>query len=322
MKAVLFEEFGPPSVLKIVHDYPKPARKNKNDVLVQLYSTSVNPVDWKTRKGALPRFLVKKPNVLGGDLCGIVIDSESARFPPGSRVYSCTTGFRMWEKPGCYSEYYCAPEAHLAHLPSNVSLTDGGALPLACLTSWQMLDSAKLSPGDRVLIHAGAGGVGSIAIQLAKARQLYVITTCSTRNIEFVKELGADEAIDYTTQDFVQILDGNPVDAVLELVGGSTETRSFNVLKKSGVLVSALNFGFKMMKSKFLHMFGMAPNARLVFVTPSGDELEKIGKLIEEGKIKVIIDKKLPLDKVVEAHEYMEKGHARGKVVLLVKEDE
>lgn len=268
-------------------------------------------------------------------MSGVVVESdEGSKFPPGTRIFGCTDGFQMYVREGCYSEYFCAPENQLAVVPANITLSDAGALPLVCLTAWQALEAASLSPGDRVLIHAGSGGVGSVAIQIAKARGLHVTTTCSTRKIEFcTKELGADVAIDYTTQQFEEVCKDEPFDAVIDLIGGSVEVRSMKVLKKTGTMVSIFNSGwvkergrtlaplfvlYQLAKNKLFGTLRLGPKYKVILVTPNGEQMAEIAKLLESGKLKPIIDRKMPLEEVVEAHKYMEQGHAKGKVVLIV----
>jgi NADPH:quinone reductase-like Zn-dependent oxidoreductase len=332
MKAVIIDRFGPPDVLRVVTDHPKPTRK-PGEVLVSIGATSVNPVDFKTRRGEVPRFLVSLPNVLGGDLAGTVVESdEGSVFAPGTRVYACTDGFQMWNREGCYAEFFSAKEAHLAVAPRNISVVEAAALPLVALTAWQALDAAALAPGQRVLIHAGAGGVGSVAIQLAKARGLHVTTTCSARNLDFVKELGADEALDYDAQRFEEVC--QPFDGVVDVIGGDVETRSMRVLKRSGAFVSVLNSGWHnkyqgtglatlvtlwcLGKAKAKRAVRLGPRYHLIFVAPNGGQLGEVAKLVEAGTVRPVIDRVLPLEEAAQAHAYLEKGHARGKVVLTV----
>lgn len=335
-KAVVFENFGPPSVLHLVEDCPKPICK-KDQCLVKIHSTSVNPIDWKTRKGEIPKFLVKLPKVLGGDIAGVVVEGSS-RFPPGTRVFSCTDGFLFDQRlRGSYCEYAAVPEHQLAVLPDNIPLDTAGAIPLVSLTAWQALENCSLQPGQRILIQAGAGGVGSMCVQLAKARDLYVVTTCSTRNIEFCKTtLGADLVIDYTKESVDQVLANDPVDAVIDLIGGSVELASMAVLKKSGVFVNVLNSGwahergeaigtmlvlYYSLKYKLLHKVSQGPKYVVLFAKGNGAQLAEIAGLLKSGKVKPEVEMKMPLEKAAEAHEHVEKGHTRGKVVLVVVDE-
>ena len=283
----------------------------------------------------VPKALVKLPNVLGGDVAGKVLEAdEGSQFPRGTRVYACTDGFQLYSREGAYCEYVSAPENQFAKVPDSLPLDEAAGLPLVSLTAWQALESANLLPGKRVLIHAGAGGVGSIAIQLAKARGAHVTTTCSARNSELCKELGADVVIDYNTHKFEEVCKDEPFDAVIDLIGGSVELRSMQVLKKSGAMVSVLNSGwadekgvglgalyvlYYLAKWKILGGLGFSPKYSIILVKASGEQLAEVSKLVEERKVKAVIDRKLPLEAAAEAHEYMEQGHARGKVILLVK---
>lgn len=245
MRAVVIRKFGGPEVLEVEQDWPRPVRR-KGEVLVEVLASSVNPVDWKTRRGDAPRLLSTLPKVLGGDLAGTVLEADpGSRFQPGAAVYSCTEGFQLWKKWGTYAEQAAVAEAHLALKPAAASFEEAAGLPLAALTAWQALDAARIEPGQRLLVHAGAGGVGSLAVQLAKARGAHVTATASTRNLAFLRgELGADEAVDYTAQRFEEVC--SPFDAMIDLVGGDYETRSLRALKKKGgVFVSVLNSGWQ-----------------------------------------------------------------------------
>ncbi|GAB4813063.1 hypothetical protein N2152v2_000109 [Parachlorella kessleri] len=312
MRAVLFREFGGPRVLELSETHPKTTRR-KGELLVEVHATSVNPVDCKTRRGDVPRMLVAKPKVLGGDVAGVVVEADQgSRFRPGTRVACLSDGFDFRKPYGSYAEFISVPERTVADLPGSISFEAGAALPLA-------LDPLALKPGQRVLVHAGAGGVGSAAIQLAKARGLHVTTTCSTRNVEFVtKELGADVAIDYTRESFDVVCRDAPFDCVLDLVAGDYEARSLKVLKPTGTYVAFLariNV-LALLKGLLLSSLRRGPRYRLVMVSPNGEQMR--AAIAMEGKLRPIIDRVLPLAHASEAHEYVEKGHARGKVVLKV----
>lgn len=334
MKAIVFDHFGPPSVLQLQTNVPIPIRK-PHDVLVRVTSTSVNPVDWKTRSKQVPAALVKLPFVPGGDVAGVVTEADAdSPFPPGTRVYACTDGFQLYSgMNGCYAEYVAVPEAHLAVVPAATPLADAGALPLVCLTAWQALEAANLQPGQRILIQAGAGGVGTMAIQMAKARGLHVTTTCSARNVVLCTELGADAVIDYTTQKFDEIYKDDPFDGVIDLIGGSVETRSLAVLKRRGAFVHVLNSGwvaekgmawaplyllYYLAKGKLLGTLRAGPAYTLIIVKPSGAQLAAVAELLAAGKVRPVIEKRLPLEEAAAAHAHGEEGHTRGKFLLMV----
>lgn len=263
----------------------------------------------------------------------MVESDEGSAFKVGMHVYACTSGFFFGSKEGCYAEYFVAQESHMAVAPRNISLAHAAGLPLVSVTAWQALDMANLSPGARLLIHGGAGGVGSMAIQLAKARGLHVTTTCSARNMELVKSLGADDAVDYTTQRFELVCE--PFDGVIDLIGGEIEVRSMQILKRSGVFVCLLNNGWSKNRGPVMAAFNtfwyvtkwktrsalrLGPRYKLLFASPSGDELREVAQLVESGKVRPVIDRVLPLEKAAEAHAYIEQGHARGKVILTVSD--
>src|SRR6478609_4941697 len=222
MKAVLCEQYGGPEVLQMADDLPMP-RVGPNGVLVQVRATSVNPVDWKLREGLLDAVRpVVFPVIWGCDLSGVVaeVGPSVTLFKPGDEVYGFKDGYVAKTYRGTYAEYVVAPEKALAKKPKNLSHEEAAAVPLAALTAWQaLLNQGRLKAGQRVLIHAGAGGVGVMAIQIAKAFGAYVAATASTRNQELLRELGADQPIDYTKQDFVRT--DQKFDLVLDGVGRS-----------------------------------------------------------------------------------------------------
>lgn len=336
MRAIQFERFGPAREVLHLVDLPVPAKK-KGEVIIKVYSTSINPVDWKTRKGLVPSFLVRTPKTPGGDVAGVVVECEenSKNFAVGDRVFACTDGFKLWRREGSYCEYVSAPESQVAKLPPNVSLEIAGGLPLVSLTAWQALEAIDLSEGQCVLIHGGAGGVGSMCIQLAKARGLKVIVTCSGGNYEHCRALGADHCIDYTTQDFAVELQDSKLDGIIDLIGGSVEVKSLRLLdacNPKAPFCSVLNSGFSqehgmaaagilmlwsLLKSKVKSIFGYG-NYTLLMVRPSGKQLTEVAKLLEAGRIRPVVEHVLPLEKAAEGHEYLEQGHARGKVILSV----
>ncbi|KAK9906497.1 hypothetical protein WJX75_002925 [Coccomyxa subellipsoidea] len=322
MEAIAFDRFGPPSVLKLAR-FPKP-HPRKGEVLVKIHAAGVNPVDYKIRKGDALKFVVPKPKIPGGDLSGVVEDApEKSKWKPGQKVFALTKGFQPWHKDGTYAEYYAAKEDDLAIPPVTMSFEEAGATPLAALTAYQALEAAGVKEGQRVLIHAGAGGVGTFAVQLAKARGGHVITTAGPRNLDFVtKELGADEVIDYTSQRFEDVLKSNPVDVVIDPMGGPVETRSYAVLKRNGhyqLILNEKTSPIRIVAGMAKGLLRMGPTYGVTAVQPNGAQLQKISDLAADGKVKVILDRTYPLVDAPAAHEYLEQGHARGKVVLVVQ---
>ncbi|HEV7676483.1 MAG TPA: NADP-dependent oxidoreductase [Candidatus Angelobacter sp.] len=333
MKAVIVEKYGGPEVLQIGDDLPLP-RVGPNGVLVQVYAASVNPVDWKLRQGLLDAVMpVVFPVIWGRDLSGVVteIGPSVTLFKPGDEVYGMKDGYVAKTYRGTYAEYVVVPEKSLAPKPKNLSYEEASAVPASALTAWQaMVNQGKLKPGQRVLIHAGAGGVGVMAIQIAKAFGAYVAATASTRNQDFLRDLGADLPIDYTRE---KIGDIRPkFDLVLDGVGKSVWADSFRALKSGGRLVT-LNIPIPDKPTAKLKFFATAilglaggvarglPGGKHLLVTrvkPRGGELEKISALIEAGKIRPVVEKVFPLQQIAEAHRLSEAGHVRGKLVIRI----
>ena len=299
MKAVLCEQYGGPEVLQIADDLPAP-RVGPNGVLVQMHGTSVNPIDWKLRKGLLQAVRpVHFPVIWGCDLSGVVAEVGPAvtLFKPGDEVYGYKDGYVGETFRGTYSEFTVVPEKSLATKPKNLSHEQAAAIPAAALTAWQaLLNLGKLTQGQRVLIHAGAGGVGVMAIQIAKAFGAYVAATASARNQNLLRELGADLSIDYAREQIDAIRP--KFDVVLDGVGNSVWPSSLRVLRFGGRLV-ALTMDIPHEPCGKLKFFSTviaglaAGNLRAVLrgrrmvmvrVKPRGGDLEKISALIEAAK--------------------------------------
>jgi NADPH:quinone reductase-like Zn-dependent oxidoreductase len=333
MKAVLCEQYGGPEVLVIENDLPVP-RVGPNGVLVQVYATSVNPVDWKFRLGLLAAVRpVVFPVIWGCDLSGVVteVGPSVTLFKPGDQVYGYKDGYVGKTFRGTYAEFAVVPEKSLAAKPKNLSHEEAAAVPATALTAWQaLLNQGKLKPGQRVLIQAGAGGVGVMAIQIAKAFGAYVAATASTRNQDLLRELGADEPMDYTRGSAAGIQ--QKFDLVLDGVGKSVWADSLRKLRFGGRLVT-LTVPIPQEPSSKFRFFskaiaGMATgNIRALLggkrllmtrVKPRGGDLEKITVLIEAGKIRPVIDKVFPLEEIADAHRMSETGHVRGKLVVRV----
>ena len=308
MKAVAMHAYGGPEVLK----YEDAARPDPatGEVLVRVHAAAVNPVDWKVRAGHLRGFLnYSLPLIPGWDLSGVV---EAT----GSGVTDWKKGDAVYARPdlrrnGAYAEYIAVRASELGHKPRSIDHVQASAIPLACLTAWQALfDAGGLKAGQRVLIHAAAGGVGTFAVQLAKWKGAHVVGTASERNHAFLRELGADEVIDYTKTNFEEVV--RDVDVVLDTLAGQTRDRSWNVLKKDGILVSIL--GQPSPDDAAQHGVRSAG----VFVEPNQAQLGEIAKLVDSGKLRPIIETVLPLAQAARAHEMNQTLHTRGKIVLQV----
>jgi NADPH:quinone reductase-like Zn-dependent oxidoreductase len=251
------------------------------------------------------------PFVPGWDASGVVeeVGAGVTRFKPANEVYSVPDPLR----DGAYAEYIAVRESEVALKPKSLHHVHAAAVPLAALTAWQTLcDTAKLEPGQRVLVHAAAGGVGHFAVQLAKWKGAHVIATASAKNHELLRELGADETIDYTSQRFEEV--ARNVDVVLDPIGGDTQERSWQVLKKGGALLSIVQPP-SAEKAKELGV-----RAAFVASHPNGAQLAKIAELIDSGDLKPIVNRVLPLPEARRAHELSQSGHTHGKIVLRVKE--
>ena len=311
MKAIRIHNYGGPEVLKY-EDALRP-EPGEGEVLIRVHAASVNPIDWKVREGHMKDFWPHKfPLILGWDLSGVVEElgrgpAAAGRFKIGDEVYSLPDPTRN----GAYADYIVVREPELARKPNSLHHICAAAIPLAALTAWQSLfDTAQLQPGQRVLIHAGSGGVGHLAVQLAKWKGAYVFATASTKNQDLLRELGVDEPIDYTQQRFEDI--ARKIDIVLDTLGGETQERSWSVLKKGGVLVSLVQPPSEE-KAKELGV-----RAAIIGVQPNGAQLAEIAKIIEAGKLAPVIDRILPLSEARRAHEVSQSGHTHGKTALRV----
>lgn len=308
MKAIQLHKFGGPEVLKF-EDAPKP-KPDADDVIIKVFATSVNPIDWKIRAGhAKGKFPVKFPLIPGWDVSGEIdeVGSKILNFRKGDEVY----GRPDPTKNGTYAEYVVVNANLINHKPYSIDHEKAAAVPLAGLTAWQALfDYGNLQQGQKVLIHAASGGVGTFAVQLAKWKGAYVIGTTSKANLDFVKKLGADKVIDYKNEKFENKLKN--IDLVIDLIGGETQKRSLKVIKKGGKLITTVQVGNQEeAKEKNIHVEG--------FLTKSiPEELEQIKQLIDSGKVKPVIAKIMPLKDAAEAQKLSEEGHVRGKIVLQV----
>ncbi|MET9352070.1 NADP-dependent oxidoreductase [Streptomyces sp. NPDC006617] len=307
MRAISQDVLGGPEVLKEVRsERPEP---RPNEVLVRVRAAGVNPTDWKHR--ATGGFLGEPPFVLGWDVSGVVesVGIGVAAFRPGDEV------FGMLSYPfghGSHAEYVTAPARTFTPKPSGIDHVQAGALPLVSLTAWQALvERAEVRPGQRVLVHAAAGGVGHVAVQIAKARGAHVIGTASAGKHEFLRSLGADETVDYRETDFAEAV--KDVDVVLDTIGGDTSLRSLRVLRPGGVVVSILPVGSDDFYEE-ADRLGVRAVRMLVDADRAG--MEEIARLVESGRLRATIAQTFPLTEAARAHALGETGRTTGKLVL------
>lgn len=277
------------------------------EVVVAVRAAGVNPVDWKIAEGAAAYFGLELPATLGCELSGVVVEAQddSGRLSPGDEVF----GYVSLERCGAFADYALALPEELAAKPAGLTHTEAAALPVAGETSWQALfDTAGLTDGQRVLIHAASGGVGSVGVQLAKARGAYVIGTASAANERFVRALGVDEFIDYRSTRFEAVV--SDVDVVYDTVGGETQQRSYAVLKRGGRLVSIVE------EPDPETAAGHGVRAEMIGVKPNGAELARIGDLVVASKLRPEIARVYALEDAPAALAESRRGHVRGKLVL------
>jgi NADPH:quinone reductase-like Zn-dependent oxidoreductase len=308
MKAVRIHFYGSCEVLKI-ENIPVSIIAD-NEVLIKIYATSVNPLDWKVREGLLQRMnLHKLPLTLGWDVSGVVEKTgcNATKFKVGDEVYTRPA----LERDGSYAEYIAVREYEVAFKPKSLTHEGAAAVPLAGITAWEVLiKTAKIRKDQKVLIHCASGGVGTIAVQLAKARGCYVIGTTSTANVDFVKSLGADEIIDYKRQNFSAVV--KDIDVVFDTLGGEIQEKSWKVLKENGLLVSVVKQPNPETAKKYKVRHGF------VFIKPDAVILSELAKLIDEGKIKPVIGTVLTLDEIKKAHDLSQSGRAKGKIIIKI----
>src|SRR5213596_2503284 len=332
MKAFIIESYGSKDGVR-AGEMPDPELR-EDDVLVQIHAAGVNLLDAKIRDGEFKRFLPYRfPLILGNEVAGVVVrvGSRVQRFKPGDEVYARPDDDRI----GAFAECIAIQEDAVAKKPKNLTMEEAASIPLVGLTAWQVLvERANLKRGQKVLIHAGSGGVGTVAIQLAKHLGATVATTTSTANVDLVKRLGADVVIDYKTEDFEKVLSG--YDVVLNSLGKDTLEKSVKVLKPGGKLISIsgppdVAFAKQNGSNWFLQQgmrllsFGIRKKAKhhavtysFVFMRANGEQLSKITSLIESGIIRQVMDRIFPFEATKEAWAYLETGRARGKVVIKV----
>jgi len=333
MKAFIVDRYGSKDGVR-AGDMPEPELR-EDDVLVQIHAAGVNLLDAKIRDGEFKRFLPYRfPLILGNEVAGVVVrvGSRVQRFKPGDEVYARPDDDRI----GAFAEYIAIQEDAVAQKPKNLTMEEAASIPLVGLTAWQVLvERAKLSPGQKVLIHAGSGGVGTVAIQLAKHLGATVATTTSTVNLEWVKRLGADIVIDYRKDDFEHIL--QDYDVVLNSLGAEALEKSLRVLKPGGKLISisgppdpefAKDRGLSWIVRLAMRLLSYRIRKKakrhhvsysFLFMRASGDQLREIGSLIESGIIHPVVDRVFPFASTKEALAYVETGRAKGKVIVKMR---
>ncbi|MFJ7183215.1 NADP-dependent oxidoreductase [Lysinibacillus xylanilyticus] len=332
MRAMVIDRYG--KVPMRMAEMPTP-EIDEYEVLAEIHAASINPVDFKIRDGKV-KLLVKykMPLILGNDFSGVVVKvgAKVTRFKVGDEIYARPRKSKI----GTFTEYIAIHEDDIALKPKNLSFEEAASIPLVGLTSYQALtDILQLQKGQKILIHAGAGGVGTFAIQLAKLMGAFVATTASEAGANLVKSLGADEIINYKTEKFEEILEN--YDVVFDTLGGETLEKSFEVIKSGGKIVSVsglpnARFGKEYGSGFFKTLLFSAASHKLtalekkhnvqysfLFMKPSGEQLRIIADFIETGKIKPIIDRVFPFENAQKAMEYAESGRAKGKIILKIK---
>jgi NADPH:quinone reductase-like Zn-dependent oxidoreductase len=310
MRVITQLSTGGPEVLELGEaEIPEPL---PTEIRVRVGAAGVNPVDWKTRAGAgMAAVIGPPPFTVGWDVAGTVdaIGPGVTRFAVGDAVLGMPWFPRQ---AGAYAEFVTAPSRHFAHRPAGLTEVEAAALPLAGLTAWQSLvDIAAVQPGQRVLVHAAAGGVGHLAVQIAKARGAYVIGTASVGKHDLLFDLGIDEAVDYRSEAFEKVVD--PVDLVYDLIGGDVARRSLDVLEPDGRLIclpsAAAAEAMAAAVERELRATGM-------LVEPDGHGLEELTRLVDQRRLRVLVSETFPLERASHAHRAGELGHTTGKLVL------
>lgn len=302
MRAVVIHETGDPTVLRLQElDRPEPG---EGQVLIGVHAASVNPIDWKYRRGMMPKDL---PAVLGSDVSGVVVRSRAEGFSEGDEVF----GFAA---SGAYAEFATAPVGVIAHKPAGLSHEQAAAIPVAGLTAWQALfDRGELGAGQTALIAGAAGGVGHLAVQLAKHAGAHTVAIGSTRNRDYAMGLGAERYIDYTAEDVGEA--AQEVDLAFDTVGGANTEAMLATVRRGGALITIASPPPELAATRGV-------KAELLIMSANSDQLAKVAELIAAGDIRVEIAETLPLEQIAHAHELSESGHTRGKIVLSVSSAE
>ena len=305
MKAVQYDAYGAPEVLKWRE--VSPPSLQPDGVVIDVHAVSMNPIDWKVRSGRMANAMpLTFPAGTGRDGAGVISAATDKALIGRRAVFFAPRGVGAW------AQQIAVPDANFALLPDPVSFTDAAALPLAGTSAWiPLVDIANVGKGTRVLIHAGAGGVGSLGIQIAKSRGAEVIATCSSRNVDFVKSLGADQVIAYDKTPFETVV--RDVDVVFDTMGGDVHERSYKVLKRGGLIVCLMAEPYTDRGAEFGVTVKNAP------ILPRKDILEGLVALVAQGKMRVFVEHDLPITDFQRAQELSQSWRVRGKIVLQVR---
>jgi alcohol dehydrogenase len=313
MRSAQINKYGSSEVVEINRSAPAP-NISTGKVLVIVNAAGVNPIDWKIREGYMRQMIqLQFPSTLGSDFSGVIKQIgegvSPSDFKQGDEVYGQASVVKGGS--GAFAEMALASQDSITHKPRSLSHTEAAALPLVGVSAWQALvENIGLSKDKKILIHGGAGGIGSIAVQLAKHLGVHVATTVSTNDKQFVQELGADQVIDYKVDGFEDIL--HDYDAVFDTIGGETYRRSFKVIKKGGVIVSML----EQPNSELMNQYVV--NAIFLFTQVNRERLTKLAQWVDKNNIRVNVEKTFSLDEVGNALDYQKDVHPRGKIVLTV----
>ncbi len=311
MKAVQIKKYGGSEVIEIVDDALKPTA-SKGQVQIEVHAASVNPFDNMVRSGYVAKMMpLEFPATLGMDVAGVIagVGEGVSEFKPGDEVYGQA---KFFAGQGAFAEFAISDAKSISLKPKNAAFTEAAGLPLTAVSAYQVLvTKMNLSKGQKILIHGGAGGIGSLAIQMAKNLGAYVTATAGASETDFVKELGADEIIDYKSDKFEDVVSN--YDAVFDTVGGDTYKRSFKVLKPGGVIVSML----EQPNQELLKQHSV--NALYQQTKMNSADLAKVAELVEGGVLKVHIDRVFPLSETAKAMDYLRTGHPKGKVIIEVQ---
>jgi NADPH:quinone reductase-like Zn-dependent oxidoreductase len=324
MKALQIVKYGEIKESLSINEIEKPSVKS-NDVLVEIKAASLNPIDYKLVEGHLKDMVpLNLPCTIGFDVSGVVVEkgTDVSNFEVGDRVYSRVPQEQM----GTVSEYVAVNCDVVAKKPANISFEAAAGLPLTGLTAIQALERVGIKENDRVLIHAGSGGVGSLAIQYAKAKGAYVYTTTSTKNVDWVKALGADRVIDYKTEDYKKI--ANNLDIVFDTLGYNYTFEAFELIKEGGKVTSIVGpldeetakhmgmINYKLPEQLSKLISEKSAVYKLTWMQPNGEQLNAITVLVENGNMKPIVDKVYSFENSIEAYLYLAAGRAKGKVII------